>query len=201
MRKIIKEHLTSFREEDLKKYSKIVNLYFRRKRIYISVLFITSCGVQNEINRDDNKPISKGFSANFYDKSDTIRNQYDNRIFTRSLIKDFSNVDNIDYSKPIQLRIVNDNLYLKFVDTNKKEFVLKYYGKLQKRRFVFYTNYKTISFPIVLITKEMTKYSIYLSSENEIIFDNHNINEGMFLMFGAGNSSKYDYKFKIIKNE
>ena len=201
MRKIIKEYLEFFRKNDLKKYSKIVNQYFRKKWGYIFVLLITSCSVQNQINRYDNVRIPKNFSAIFNDKLDTIRSQYDNQIFTSSLMKDFANVDIIDYSTPIQIRIINDNLYLKFVDTNKKEFVLKYYGKLHKRRFVFYTNYKTISFPIVLVTKKMTKYSIYLSSENEIIFDNHNVNEGMLLMFGAGNSSKFNYKFKILENE
>lgn len=201
MRKIIKEYLGFFREKDLKKYSKIVNQYFRRKWGYICVLLITSCSVQNQTNRDDNKHIPENFSAVFNDKLDTISSHYDNQIFTRSLIKDLANVNIIDYSMPIQIRIINDKLYLKFVDANKKEFVLQYYGKLHKRRFVFYTNYKTISFPIVLITKEMTKYSIYLSSKNEIIFENHNVNEGMFLIIGAGNSSKLNYKFKILENE
>ena len=201
MKKRIKEYFGFFREKDLKKYSKTVNQYFRKKWGYICVLLITSCSVQDQISRDDNKCIPENFSAAFNDKLDTIRSQYNNQIFTRSLMKDFANVDTIDYSIPIQIRIINDKLYLKFVDTNKKEVVLKYYGKLHKKRFVFYTNYKTISFPIVLITKEMEKYSIYLSNKNEIIFDNYNVNEGMFLIIGAGNSSGFNYKFKILENE
>lgn len=185
-------------------YNKVLNfliLIFKIKWVYIFVLVFTSCSVQNVINKDYNKTIPKSFSANFYDKLDTLNNNYDNRVFTRSLVKDFSNVDNIDYSEPIHIQILNDELYLNFLNTNKKSFVLRFYGKLHKRKFVFYTNYETVSFPILFISKEMTKYSIYLSDDDEVIFENHNVNEGMLLMFGAGNSSKSNYKFKIIKNE
>lgn len=39
MRKIIEEHLESFREKDLKRYSRIVNRYFKRKFRFVFAFF------------------------------------------------------------------------------------------------------------------------------------------------------------------
>ena len=47
----------------------------------------------------------------------------------------------------------------------------------------------------------MTKYTVYLPTENEILFQNKSVNEGMLLLFGASNSSGYNYQFKILKDE
>ncbi|GAB3711100.1 hypothetical protein [Flavobacterium koreense] len=201
MKKTMKKSLESFNRMDLKRYSKIINVYLRRKSKFLLLFLISSCSVQNEVNKDDYHHISKTFSAKFYDKLDTVNVQYDNRIFTRSLTKEFTNNDNVDYTKPIQVQIIDNELYLKFSDKNNKDYVLKFFGKYSKRKFVFYTNYETITFPILFIRKEMSKYSVYLSKEDEIIFENHNVNEGMLLLFGAGSSSNKDYKFKLINNE
>ncbi len=193
MKKMISENFQSFRH--------IVFRFFKTKWQIVFVFAMASCSVQNQINKDDFDKIPKSFSVSFYDKPDTIAYQYDNRIYTRSLVKDFAKVDNIDYSKPIQLTLNEKELFLKFEDTNKKQHVLKFYGKRHNKRFVFYTNYETVSFPILFIKKEMSKYSIYLPNDNEVIFENHHVNEGMFLLFGAGHSSKSDYKFKLLKDE
>jgi hypothetical protein len=201
MRKINLEFLEMYRKKDLKEYSKILNRFLKEKWSYFFIVLLTSCSVQNEINKDDFNTIPKHFSASFYDKLDTINNQYDNQIFTRSLMKDFTNVTTIDYSKPIQLEIRNKELFLKFNDIYKKQIVLKFYGKNKRKKFVFYTNYETVSFPVLFMRKQMTEYSIYSTNNNELIFAKYNVSEGMFLMFGAGTSSKSDYKFKIIKNE
>lgn len=201
MRKIIKEHLASFREKDLKQYSKIVNQYFKRKCRFVFVFLLVSCSVQNQINKEEFKRIPKTMSVRFYDKLDTITTQFDNRIVTRSFIKDFSNKNDIDFSKPIHLEIKQNELYLKFEDTFNKQYVLKFYGKRHNKKFVFYTNYETITFPILFMSKQMTKYSVYLSNNNEIIFEEHNVSEGMLLFIGGSQSSGFDYKFKIIKNE
>ncbi|NHN26506.1 hypothetical protein FIA58_012540 [Flavobacterium jejuense] len=200
MKKIINRELVSFTENDIKKYSRMVNEYFKRKWRFVFVFLLVSCSVQNEINKDDFKSISNNFSASFYDKLDTIGN-YDNRIITRSLLKELIDIDTINYSKPIKIEIKKETLFLKFEDSNKKQYVLKFLGEKHKKRFVFYTNYKTISFPLVLMSKEMKRYSIYLTSTDEIIFANKNENTGMLLFFGAGNSSGFEYQFKLLRDE
>lgn len=173
------------------------------KRIwFILFLFcIASCTVQNHISREDYNSIPKEFSGKFYDKLDTVKVEYDARIFTKSFMKELSNVENINYSKPIQIDIKDSELFLSFEDNNEKKYVLKFYGKRYKHKFVFYINYETVSFPILFIKKEMTKYYVYLPNDKEIIFEKHNVNEGMLLIFGAGNSHKSDNKFKLLPNE
>lgn len=199
MKKTMKKKFESFNRMDLKRYSKIINAYLRRKSKFLLLFLISSCSVQNDINKDDYCNISKTFSAQFYDKLDTVNVQYDNRFFTRSFTKEFTNNENIDYTKPIQIQIIDNEMYLKFSDKNNKDYVLKFFGKHSNRKFVFYTNYETITFPVVFTTKQVSKYSVYLSKENEIIFKNYNVSEGMLLLFGAGTSSDKSYIFKLIK--
>lgn len=201
MKRTIKQNLESFNKLELLRYSKIINVYLKRQSKFLIIFLITSCSVQNEVNKDDYRQINNSFSAKFYDKLDTVNVKYDNSFFTRSFIKEFTNNDNVDYLKPIKIEIIGDIMYLQFSDKTNKDFVLKFFGKCSKKKFVFYTNYETITFPILFMTKEMSKYSIFLSDENEIIFKNHNVNEGMVLLFGAGTTSNKDYKFKLIKNE
>jgi len=165
------------------------------------VLLCIACSVQNQVNRDDYKVIPKNFSGSFFDRLDTLQVQYSDKIFTTSFMKQISNIDNIQYSKPIQIHIKDTELFLSYEDIHAKHYVLKFYGKRYKNKFVFYTNYQTVSFPIIFITKEMTRYSIYLPNEKEIVFEEHNVNEGMLLIFGAGNSHKSDNKFKLLPNE
>lgn len=165
------------------------------------VFCITSCTIQNQINREGYKSIPPKFSGKFYDQLDTLRIQYDNRIFTSSLLKKMSNIDNVDYSKPIQIDIKDKELFLSYSDARSKRYVLKFYGKRYKNKFVFYTNYETISFPIIFISKEMTKYSIYLPSDKEIIFEMHSVNEAALLFFGGDSSHRSDNKFKLLPNE
>ena len=201
MKRKIKKHLVSFREKRLNKHSKTLFKNFRVWTLFILLTLISSCSVQNEISKDAFKSIPTNFSASFFDKPDTIRVHYDNRIRVRSLVKDFTDIGNIDFSKPVQMNIKKNELFLKFEDNNKKEYVLKFYGKRYKKKFVFYTNYETVSFPIVFMRKEMTKYSVFMPDNQSVVFVNSNVNEGMFLLFGAGSSSGYDYKFKLLKNE
>jgi len=187
--------------ENFDSFQKCIGNSLKRNWPFLFVFCIASCTVHNQINREDFKNIPKNFSGKFYDQLDTVHVQYDNKIFTRSLMKQISNVDNINFSKPIQIDIENKELFLSFEDTRAKRYVLKFYGKHYKNKFVFHTNYETVSFPIVFVTKSMTKYSIYLPSEKEIVFEEHNVNEGMLLLFGAGNSHKSDNKFKLLPNE
>ena len=172
------------------------------KSAWLLVLFATaSCSVQNQISKDDFETIPKNFSGSFYDKLDTLQYGYDHKIYTKSLVKDFAQMNNINYSKPVQVKINDKELFLNFEDVNKKQHVLKFYGKRHQKKFVFYTNYETVSFPILFIKKEMTKFSVYLPNNGEILFENHQVNEGMVLLFGAGNDSKSIYKFKLLNNE
>ena len=201
MKRKIKKHLVSFREKRLNKHSKTLFKNFRVWTLFILLTLISSCSVQNEISKDAFKSIPTNFSASFYDKPDTIRVHYDNSIRVRSLVKDFTDMGDIDFSKPVQMNIKKNELFLKFEDNNKKEYVLKFYGKRYKRKFVFYTNYETVSFPVVFMRKEMTKYSVFMPDNQSVVFVNSNVNEGMFLFFGAGSSLGYDYKFKLLKNE
>ncbi len=175
--------------------------YCKSKWYFLLVFMMLSCTVQNHINKEDCKPIPENLSLRFYDDLDSIVSQYDGTIRTKSFVKDFSNLNTINFSKPITLEILDNKLFLKFFDNNNTEYVIQFYGKRYKKKFVFYTNYETISFPVLFISKQMTKYSVYLSGRNEIIFENNTVNEGMLLFFGAGNSSKLNYKFKILKNE
>ncbi|WP_447635048.1 hypothetical protein [Flavobacterium microcysteis] len=165
------------------------------------VFCITSCTIQNKINRDGYKSIPPKFSGKFYDQLDTLHVRYDNQIFTSSLIKKISNIDNVDYLKPIQIDIKDKELFLSYSDARSKRHVLKFYGKRYKNKFVFYTNYQTISFPIIFISKEMTRYSIYLPSDKEIIFEMYSVNEAALLFFGGDTSHSSDNKFKLLPNE
>lgn len=189
---------------------RIENFYGFKKRLtrrlkqnwpVLFVFCITSCTIQNKINRDGYKSIPPKFSGKFYDQLDTLQVRYDNRISTSSLMKKISNISNVDYSKPIQIDIKDKELFVSYDDAQAKRHVLKFYGKRYKNKFVFYTNYETISFPIIFISKEMTKYSIYLPSDKEIIFEMYSVNEAALLFFGGGNSHGSDNKFKLLPNE
>ena len=201
MRKIIEEHLESFREKDLKRYSRIVNRYFKRKFRFVFVLFLVSCSVQDAINKEEFEKIPKSMSVRFYDKLDTIQHQYGNQFFTRSFVNEFTDKKNIDYGEPIQLKLQKDDLYIKFQDTLKMQFVIKVSGKRYRKRFVFYTNYETVSFPVIFISKQMTKFVLEFPNDDSILVKRADTNEGMALFFGAGSSSENKYIFKIIKDE
>ncbi len=198
MKKIRTEKYESFIAKDLKNYSKIVNAYFRRKKFLLLISFTTiSCSVQNEINTDGFKKLEPNFEVKFYDKLDTIA-QYDIRVLTKSLIKDFIDNDKVDYSKPVSLKLEKDKMYLRFTDVYKKEFVLQFHGKLHRKKFVFYTNYETINFPFLLMKKQMERFKVCLSENNDLLIEKYKVSEGMFLLFGAGTSSENMYKFKIL---
>uniref|UniRef100_UPI00404B6D5C hypothetical protein n=1 Tax=Flavobacterium sp. TaxID=239 RepID=UPI00404B6D5C len=165
------------------------------------VFHFISCSVHNQTNTDDYYAIPNKFSAKFYDRLDTIPNCYSNIVITRSLVKELTGNEIIDYSKPIQIDINNDELFLSFKNIFGNQYVMKFQGKLRKKKFIFYTNYETISFPILFITKNVTKYSIFLRNNKEISIENYNASEGMVLLFGAGNSWKSHYNFKLLPNE
>lgn len=201
MRKIIEEHLEFFREKDLKRYSRKVNSYFKRKFRFVFVVFLVSCSVQDAINKEKFEKMPKSISVRFHDKLDTIHHQYGNQFFTRSFINEFTDKKNIDYSEPIELKINEDNLYVKFQDTFKKQFVIKVNGKRYRRCFVFYTNYETVSFPVIFISKQMTKFVLEFPNDESILIKRADTNEGMALFFGAGTSFEKEHIFKIIKDE
>lgn len=163
------------------------------------LLTTISCSVQNQMDTDCFKPLEPNLNVRFYDKLDTIRSQYDASIYTKSFIKLFTDKNDVDYSKPISLKLEQNKMYLHFSDIHKKEFVLQFYGKLHKKKFVFYTNYKTINFPVLLMTKQMERYKINLSENNELLVEKYNVNEGMLFCFGAGNSYENLYRFKILE--
>lgn len=198
MKKIITEKYESFKAKDLKNYSKIVNAYFRKKKYLLFISFTTlSCSVQNEINTDGFKKLEPNLNVKFYDKLDTIA-QYDIRVLTKSLIKEFVDNDKVDYSKPVSLKLEKDKIFVRFTDVYKKEFVLQFHGNLHRKKFVFYTNYETINFPVLLMKKQMERYKIHISENNELVIQKFNVSEGMFLLFGAGTSNENIYKFKIL---
>jgi hypothetical protein len=201
MRKIIEEHLEFFREKDLKRYSRIVNRYFKRKFRFVFVFFLVSCSVQDSINKEEFEKMPKSMSVRFYDKLDTIQHQYGDQFFTRSFINEFTDKKNIDYGEPIELKLQKDDLYIKFQDTLKKQFVIKVSGKRYRKRFVFYTNYETVSFPVIFISKQMTKFVLEFPNDESILIKRADTNEGMALFFGAGTSFEKEYIFKIIKDE
>lgn len=201
MKKIFSESLASFREKDLKQYSKIINQYFKRKWRFVFVFFLVSCSVQNVIVQDEYKKIPKQMSVRFYDKLDTIQHQYGNQFFTRSFMNEFTDKKNIDFSVPIELQLLKDDLYIKFQDDFNKQFVIKVSGKRKRKRFVFYLNYQTVSFPIIFITKQMIRYTIEFPKDDEVMIRRNSTNEGMALFLGGGSSSENEYIFKIVKDE
>ena len=201
MKKIFNESLASFRAKDLKQYSRIVNRYFKRKWRFVFVFFLVSCSVQDVVNREGFKRIPKATTIRFHDKLDTIQHQYGNQFFTRSFINEFTDKKNIDFSEPIELKLHKNDLYIKFQDALNKQFVIKVRGQRKKKRFVFYSNYETVSFPVIFISKQMTKFILEFPSEESILIKRVDTNEGMMLFFGAGNSFKKEYIFKIIKDE
>jgi hypothetical protein len=176
-----------------------MNMKINKILAFLVLLTTISCSVQNEMNTDYYKPLEPNFNVRFYDKLDTIPNQYDNRIFTSSFIKLFTDKHDVDYAKPISLKLEQDKMYLSFSDIHKKEFVLQFYGKLHKKNFIFYTNYKTINFPVLLISKKMERYKICISENNDLLIEKYNVNEGMMLCFGAGNSYQNLYRFKVLE--
>ena len=66
MRKIIEEHLEFFREKDLKRYSRKVNSYFKRKFRFVFVVFLVSCSVQDAINKEKFEKMPKSISCLLY---------------------------------------------------------------------------------------------------------------------------------------
>lgn len=164
------------------------------------LVFITtmSCSVQNEISSDNFKKLEPNLDMKFYDKLDTIRNQYDASISTRSFVKLFTDKNDVDYSKPIVIKMTENKMYLHFNDSNMKEFVLVFHGKLHQKKFVFYTNYETINFPVLFMTKQMERFKIQISENNDLLVEKYNVNEGMLFCFGAGNSYENVYRFKIL---
>jgi hypothetical protein len=201
MKKIFRENLASFREKDLKQYSRIINQYFKRKWRFVFVFALVSCSVQNQIEKADFKKIPKTMTVRFYDKLDTIQHQYGNQSFTRSFINEFTDKKNIDFSEPIELQLQENDLYVKFQDDLKKQFVIKVSGKRKQKRFVFYLNYETVSFPIIFISKQMIRYTIEFPTNDSILISRSYTNEGMLLFLGGGSSYKNEYIFKIIKDE
>jgi hypothetical protein len=201
MRKIIIKRLESFKEKDLKNYSRIVNRYFKRKLRFVFVFILASCSVQKHTNKDDFKKMPKQFNLSFYDKLDTIQHHYGNQSFTRSFIAEFSDKKDIDFAIPIELKLQNEYLYIKFQDILKKQVVIKVKGKRHRKRFVFYTNYETISFPIIFISKELTKYTLELPDFQSVLIKRNYTSEGMVLLFGGSSSSENEYIFKILRNE
>jgi hypothetical protein len=89
-------------------------------------------------------------------------------------------------------------MFLSFSDIHKKEFVLQFYGKLHRKNFIFYTNYKTINFPVLLISKKMECYKICISDNNDLLVQKYYESGGMLLCFGAGFSYANLYRFKIL---
>lgn len=201
MKKIFNESLVSFREKDLKQYSRIVNQYFKRKWRFIFVFFLVSCGVQDVVNKDGFKRIPKATTIRFHDKLDTIQHQYGNQIFTRSFINEFSDKKNIDFSEPIELKLHKNDLYIKFQDALNKQFVIKVSGQRKRKRFVFYLNYETVSFPVIFISKQMIRYTIEFPNNDEVMIRRSSTNEGMLLFLGGGSSSENEFIFKILKDE
>lgn len=201
MKKIFSESLASFREKDLKQYSIIVNQYLKRKWRIVFVFFLVSCSVQNVIVQDKYKKIPKQTSVRFYDKLDTLQHQYGNQYFTMSFMNEFTDKKNIDFSVPIELQILKDDLYIKFQDDFKKQFVIKVNGKRKRKRFVFYLNYETVSFPVIFISKQMIRYTIEFPKDDEVMIRRNSTNEGMLLFLGGGSSSENEYIFKILKDE
>ena len=201
MKKIFRENLASFREKDLKQYSRIINQYFKRKWRFVFVFALVSCSVQNQIEKADFKKIPRKMTVRFYDKLDTIQHQYGNQSFTRSFINEFTDKKNIDFSVPIELQLQKNDLYIKFQDDFKKQFVIKVSGKRKRKRFVFYLNYETVSFPIIFISKQMIRYTIEFPTNDSILISRSYTNEGMLLFLGGGSSYKNEYIFKIIKDE
>ncbi|AWA28830.1 hypothetical protein HYN48_01280 [Flavobacterium magnum] len=164
----------------------------RRQRLYrilrrtlcIALLgSIMSCSIQNQTDKSDFKAMPEDFSARFYDKPDTLKYHQDNRIHTRSFVKDFAGNENIDFSKPIRITIHNTALFLDFDDTYGKKHVLQFCGQRRRNRFVFYTS------------------TLYLPNDREILVEKHQVGEGMFLLLGGGSSSKSNYQFKILQDE
>lgn len=201
MKKIFRENLASFREKDLKQYSRIINQYFKRKWRFVFVFVFVSCSVQNQIEKGDFKKIPRKMSVRFYDKLDTIKHQYGNQSFTRSFINEFIDKKNVDFSVPIELQLQKNDLYIKFQDDLKKQFVIKVSGKRKHKRFVFYLNYETVSFPVIFISKQMIRYTIEFPTNDSILINRSYTNEGMLLFLGGGSSYQNEYIFKIIKDE
>ncbi|CCG54198.1 Protein of unknown function [Flavobacterium indicum GPTSA100-9 = DSM 17447] len=203
MKKIVVEKIEYCRSKDLKKYSKKVNLYFKRKFRFVFFILLASCGVQNPIDKDLYVKCPTDTTVVFYDKLDTLFSnaKYDTEVHTRSFIKNFTDKQFIDYSKPIELKIQKNQLFLKFEDALQRKFVLHFYGKHYKNKFVFYTNYETINFPLIFTTKQMTKYAVCFINKTTLEIKEYYVSEGMMLFFGAGHSSNRIYKFNTISNE
>lgn len=187
--------------QNFKSFRRVSARFFYNKWVIVLALFSTSCSIQNQSSKDHFATVPKEFSAHFYDVADTIRNSYDATFYVRSLVKNFTEPVAVNYSKPVAVTLKDNQLFLRFEDLDKKAHVLKFYGKRHKKKFIFYTNYQTVSFPVLFIKKEMSRYTLFLSDENEIIFQNQRVNEGMVLLFGAGNTSTSDYRFKLLNHE
>lgn len=159
------------------------------------------CTVQQAISKDDYQKIPERFSGKFYDRLDTLDSGIDNSVNTRSFIGQLTNIQNINYVKPIKIDIKGNQLYFSFEDNQAKQYVLKFYGRRRQKKFVFYTNYETVSFPILYVMKTVTKYSVYMPTDREILFEDNHSSGGMILLFGAESAYQFNHKFKLLPNE
>lgn len=203
MKKIELEKIEYFRSKDLKKYSKKVNLYFKRKFRFVFVVILVSCSAQSPIESENYEKFPENFSAHFYDKLDTLQpvSSCDQRIYTRSFLKNFTQNETVNYQVPLEIKIRNEKIFLRFEDIFHNYHVIQFYGKKYKDKYVFYTNYKTISFPVLFTTKEMTKYICSLQNNNEFVVKEYSVNEANLFFLGAGNAYNQVYRFKILNHE
>lgn len=197
MKKVITIDPSNFNEKDLQNYSKMLNRYFKKRWRIMLFFLCVSCGVQQETSKGYFKKIPKEFQGSFYDNLETV-GTFEAKVITKSFMKNLTS-SNVNYNKPIIVKIQRNTLFIKFEDMDCKSYVMQFYGKRNKNKFVFYTHYKTVSVPLILVTKEMVKYKIKLTQNNEIVFTNNSENSAMLLVFGDGRSYDFEYQFKLLE--
>ncbi|MCZ8168136.1 MAG: hypothetical protein ACK5RV_02725 [Flavobacterium sp.] len=96
------------------------------------------------------------------------------------------------------LEVTSKALVIHFRDRLGGNHFLQYEGKLKRHCFEFYTEYKTLNFPPLLIMTQKTKFQLYRKPDASLVVLKSFDHSGMLFIMGAGNSGSYYSIFKSI---
>ena len=166
--------------------------------VTICFLVLESCASHKVISRKELKELPNHFTANCLF---TPERSKQNTCSPSNFINDFNDKDSFVTSNKVEIKLIDNNLFIKYKTSLDREIVLNFEGIKHKRKFEFYKKYDTITIPFVCMVKQMEKYIMYLNTNDEIVFVKKVDKNGFLLFMAAGSSYEEIYKFKYVANE
>lgn len=168
--------------------------------VIISICFwvLASCASHKVIRRNELKELPNTFIANcLFVPEISKQSTYSPSNF----IKDFNDKDSFITSNVVEVKLIDNNLFIKYQTSLDREIVLSFGGTKYNRKFEFYKKYDTITLPFLCMSKQMEKYTMYLNTKDEIVFVKKVDKNGFLLFMAAGSTYEEVYKFKCTTNE